>query len=153
MEHRSISWEALEHEHGEHSSDWYWILGVVAVSLAVLFAFFDNYLLAIIILLGAFAAALNAHRGPQIMYCELSARGVIINNKAFPYAHLDSFWIDHYTRTPKVLFKSNKAFSPFIIMPLGEADEDMIREFLSQYLDEEEHTEPAIQKLLEHLGF
>ena len=42
---------------------------------------------------------------------------------------------------------------PYIIIPLGDADPETVRNFLLEYLNEEEHSEPLSHKLMEYLGF
>jgi hypothetical protein len=152
---RSLSWQAYEYDSEHKSVDWYWAISIIAVSLCVLLVFFGNLLMAAVVLLGALAAALQAHRGPHMANYEINQRGVIINDRLYPYVNLESFWIDHHTRTPKVLIRSEKLFMTFLSLPLpgNHDDEELIRQFLLQHLPEVEHREPFLQKLLEHIGF
>ena len=48
---KNINWKTIEHNHQEKSSDWYWILGIIAIATAVLSIYFGNILFAIVILL------------------------------------------------------------------------------------------------------
>lgn len=150
---KSISWQSLEHTHGDRSADWYWGVGAVAVSIIVLCVFFDNYLLGVIIALGAFAAIVHAQKGPEMVYHELTSRGVVVDKTFFPYQNLTSFWIDFNAHRPRLVIRPKKQFAPLLVMPLDDLDDDIIRDFLLQYLPEIEFTESLTKKLLERVGF
>lgn len=149
----SISWESLEHTHGERGNDWYWGVGAVAISIIILCIFFGNYLLAIIIALGAFAAIVHAQRGPELVYHELNMRGIVIGKTFYPYSTLRSFWIDTLAYRPRVVVQSKKSFSPLLVMPVDDSEDEIIRDFLLQFLPEVEVTESMLKKLLERVGF
>ena len=56
MEH--LSWQAHEYHHTEKTSDWYWIVGIVTVSLALICIIYNNIILGILILVSSFLALL-----------------------------------------------------------------------------------------------
>lgn len=152
---KKIQWEALDYIKEENSSDWYWIVGIVAIGIALTSIYFSNILFAIVILLGVFTIFIQNHE-PKIEKYAISRRGVIIGNKLFPYSTLESFYVideDGWDRD-RLLIKSNKLFAPLLILPLGEdVTPDEIREYLIEYLDEEEMEESAIEKIIVNLGF
>jgi hypothetical protein len=151
-----ITWEALDHIKEEKSSDWFWIVGIIAISIAVLAIFFGNILLAFLILLAAFTAFMLTHSVPRIVEYELSRKGVRVGDIVYSYTTLDSFWVideDGYDRD-RIIIKSKRAFMPLIIIPLGEgADPEDVRDYLLDYLDEEEMYEPLSEHLMNMLGF
>lgn len=153
MEHTLIAWEAPEHHHTEKNSDWYWILGIVAVAGAVLAILFNNILFAFFILIGAFTAALHAERSPKIVRMGISQRGVIVEDKLYPFSSLESFWIEDHEHHPEIIIKSAHFFMPFIILPIKDSDPDHIHSIMAQFLPEVEHHETALHKLMEHFGF
>lgn len=150
----SIEWIAHEHEHKERSSDWFWAVGIITVSIAVASVIFGNTIFGILILVAAFSLSLFINREPDEIRVEISERGITRDKMHYPFESLESFWIDIDHPHPKILLRSTKFFLPLIVVPLGEeADIDLIGETLSQYISEEPHSLPFVEKVLEYLGF
>lgn len=151
-----LSWQALDHIKEEKSSDWFWIVGSVAIAMSVLSILFGNILLALLILLAVFASFLFAHTQPKIENYELNRHGVIIGETLYPYRTLESFYVvdeDGYERD-RILIKSQKFFMPMLTIPIeNKVEVEEIREFLIQYLDEEEMIEPPTHFFMKWLGF
>jgi hypothetical protein len=156
MNSKKLSWETFDHIKQEKSEDWFWIVGIVAVSIAVLSVFFNNILLALIILLGAFTSFMAAHAKPKNVQYEINRKGVKVGEILYPYSVLESFCVideDGYDRD-RLLLRSRKAFMPIITVPLaGEVENDSVREYLLEYLNEEEMQEPWTEILASRLGF
>src|SRR3989344_4172426 len=64
-QHVVLRWSAYEHEHVERGSDWYWALGIVAVSAALTSILFDDFLFAVLILLAAVVLVLLSRTPPE----------------------------------------------------------------------------------------
>lgn len=156
MPSKKISWETLDHIKEDNTSDWFWIVGIIAIAIAVLAIFFNNILFALVILLSAFASFMLANTPAKIIQCEVSRKGIQIEKILYPFSSLESFWVideDGYDRD-RILIKSKKMFVPLLIIPLGESvDPEEIRDYLLEYLDEEEMYEPFFQRLMSVLGF
>ncbi|MSU45467.1 MAG: hypothetical protein EXS47_02465 [Candidatus Zambryskibacteria bacterium] len=162
MSRTQLTWSALEYHHSPKNSDWYWAVGIIAISVAATAIIFGNIIFAFFIIISAFALSLLAAREPKTITCEINDRGIITNTSLHPFNTLQSFWVedlahlrDHENphHNPKVIIKSKKAFMPFIVLPIDEIEPDEIRETLLVYLLEEEHIEPLSQKVMERLGF
>ena len=149
-----IEWDAHEYEHKERSPDWFWAVGVISVSVSVAAIIFGNIILGILVLIGAFALSLFANRPPSNLRIVVDEKGIIKGRVRYPYSTLESFWIDIEHPHKKIILRSQKMFMPLIIVPLGDSiDAEQIHENLSQFLKEEFHSLPLIEKLLEYLGF
>lgn len=157
MEQRSkkIVWKALEHSHVEKTSDWFWAVGIISVAGAVLAIYFGNILFGLIILLAAFTGILQGHTKPKILKYEITRKGIWIGETLYPYSTLESFWVIDEEVNDRILIRSQKIFMPFIILPYEstEINPDEIRDYLLDYIDEEELEEPLSQILMERLGF
>ncbi len=155
----SISWHAYEYHHTPKTSDWYWALGIISVSLAGAALIYGNGILAILIVVAAISLGIHAHRIPRLVDFELNEKGARIEHTFYPYASLESFAVEahehdiHDIVSAKVLLKSKKTFMPFIVLPMAEVSIEEVREYLSIFLKEEEHRESTEEKLLEYLGF
>lgn len=155
---KEMTWKTIEHHHGEKSSDWYWVLGIVAMTLAVLSIYFGNILFAIVVLLGAFTMILHLHTGHQEIEVSVNKKGIRINKTVYPYSTLESFWVEEEDEIEHIqnqlLIKSQKSLVPLIIIPISDdIDTDELKDYLLTYIDEEEMREPFSNKLMEFLGF
>jgi len=152
---KTIEWSAHEHEHKPKSPDWFWALGIIAVSGALSAIIFGNPLFALLLIVGAFVLAIHAAKPPEEITFQISDRGVRIGSALYPYRTLESFFVEHDEdgRKPKLLLKSRKMFVPYLIIPLEGVSPAEVEERLSEILEEEEMAEPLSQKVLEFFGF
>lgn len=151
---RAITWEAPEHHHIEKGSDWFWVLGIVAITSSVAAFFFGNFLLALLIVIAALVVTLVANRAPEIIPFAVTARGLRVNNVLYPYSTLESFYIDEEDpKGAQLLAKSKRLFMPLIIMPIPEEYIDDIEDIIEGRLPEEHLEEPFANKILEFFGF
>ena len=150
----TVSWQGYEYDHHEKTSDWFWALGIIAISSAVTAIIFKNLLFALLILVGAFAIALFSAKRPHLVHFEISRRGIMIDDTLYPFNTLESFWIDEDEHGHQTLIvKSQRITVPYIIIPLQNAPENEMHEILSQQLLEEELHEPISHRILEFFGF
>jgi len=151
-----LSWETLDHIKENKSSDWFWIIGIIAIAGAILAIFFGNILLGLIILLSAFASFMFVNTPGKIESYELNKKGVRVGDTIYPYSTLKSYCVvdeDGYDRD-RILIKSEKLFMPIIIIPLGnEVTVDETDDFLSEYIEKEEMIEPPTYHIMSWLGF
>jgi hypothetical protein len=148
-----ISWETPEHVDYARGKDWYWAVGIIAVTVAVLAFIFGNPIFGIFIVVAAATLAIKVSRDADTIRCAINDRGVIINDVLFPFLGLESFWVDLLHHTPKLIIKSRKPMMPFIIIPLTNVEPEDIRQVLLNYIAEVEHPEPVFHKVLDWLGF
>lgn len=152
-----IHFKTIEYLYWEKGSDWFWALGIITLSGALLAAIFGNFLLAILILLAAFTLAMYAVRKPKTVDVKINRKGVTVGKLFYPYSSLESFWIEHYGEFSKLLLKSKKMIMPYIIVIIPEEPEDlnseMVMDLLDEYLPQEEHSESVFEKVMERLGF
>jgi hypothetical protein len=151
-----LRWQALEYHHEPKSTDWFWAVGIIALCVAITSIIYGDVLFAILILIAAGSLAIYAVREPDLVSFELNDKGVLIERKMYPYATLESFWVEEHNNVhphPKLLIKSQKLTMPLIVIPIDEVHPDEVRNFLLNYLAEEQHFEPLSQKVMEYLGF
>jgi len=154
MRNYKIDWEELEYEFFDKNSDWFWALGIVSIAVAVTAIILNNILFAILILVGAFALGIHSVKKPEIVHYEVNQRGIIIDNKLYPYNSLDSFWIEHNPEDPKLLITSKKVLMPQIVIRINlEVDTDDLRDYLLDHVDEEEQKESFATTIMDYLGF
>jgi hypothetical protein len=149
--HNNLSWKTHEYKHSHKSSDWFWILGIIGISVAVAAIIFGDALFAVVILLATFGIALFAVRKPNLMHIEVSDRGIVVDKSFLPYQNLESFWIDDSGET-KLLLKSKRLMMPLIVIPLVDHSMDDVRVLLTKHLKEEHLDESVWQKIMDGMG-
>ncbi len=148
-----ISWQTFEYLHTEKTNDWYWIVGIVTISIAVVSIILNNVIFAILIIISSFTLSLFASRKPDIVPVTLDHLGVTFGRTHYAYSNLESFWVETRDGYPRLLLKSQKIFMPFVVIHTEEENPEEIRSVLRQHLKEEEHSEPLLEKVLIYLGF
>lgn len=153
-ERKVITWEAPEHHHIEKGGDWFWVLGILALSGAVAAFFFRNYLFAILILVGAAAMALHTVKPPRVITFMVATRGVRVGERLYPFGSLESYRLDENgPQGPQLLLKSKQLSSPLIVIPVPEEEMDEVEELVKARLKEEDLEEPLAHRVLELFGF
>lgn len=154
MEKTEITWSAPEYEQTKKSSEWFWALGILILALAVAAFLLKNILFVGFILLAGFTIALYAAKRPRVIEFSVSARGIQVDDRVYPYESLKSFWINYKPpRKKEVEVISKKVFMSRLILPLGEADPNEIRGILGRVLKEEEPKDSITDIVAERLGF
>ncbi len=150
-----FSWDTLEYEQREKSTDWYWALGILIVIGAVIAFITKNFLFGVLILLGGFLIGLFAGKENPAISVEISTRGIQINNQLMDYTIITAFWM---YRNPsgirKLILKTKRNFTPIISIPIpDDIKATDLREFLIKMVPEQEIQESAIDILMERIGF
>lgn len=149
-----ISWKALEYKKKERTTDWYWAVMILAISIVVISIILKDYLFSILIIISTISILIFSQKNPKELHINIDRRGVIVEKKMYPFANLESFWVDiTETNNHKVILRLKKNFMPLIIIPLEEIHHLDIRDFLLNFLQEEEMHEPLAQKIMDKLGF
>jgi len=150
----TFEWETLEYQSKERPQDWYWAVAVIVVALAIASFIFVNFILSIFVVLSGATLILIALRDPDVITVAINDRGVQVNQKLYPFPVFDSFWVEENEEVPLIILKSEQVYTPLILVPIAEGiDLEELRDFLVEYLDEEELEVPLSRKVLEYLGF
>jgi hypothetical protein len=149
----TLRWSAYEHEHIERGSDWFWALGVIAVSAALTAILFGNFLFALVVILAATTIGLIARKPPELHEFEISEKGIRIGQAFHPYDPVISFWVDEELEKPLLLVDTTTFMSPNLIIPIDDIHPDDIREAMRPHAEEVPMKEPTAHKILEFFGF
>ena len=149
-----LSWEAEEYAHHDKGKDWFWSVGIVSIGFFALALILQNYLFAIMILIGGFAVALHGSKKPKTVHFAIISRGVAVDNTLYPYDNLKYFWINYDPPHIRDLYLiSSKTFQLQITIPLGNADPNEIREHLIKFLEEKEIEESLFDSIARFFRF
>lgn len=146
-----IDWE-MEIVRSEKSSSWYWAVFSVTAFFVLIGLFMDNILLSIFAIAAGFTVVIQGSQKPEHVAVLLNEKGIQVNSRIFLYAHLESFWIKSDGDEHSLLFKSKKALGPSTRIPLSEIPPELVREYLTQFLPEEEQEESFIDMLGQIIG-
>ena len=127
-------------------------MGILSLAFVITSVILGNILFGVFIAIAAFSVALHSKKLPQVFEFELGPKGVRINNKLYPYQSLKAFWVKDEEYDDEIIFRSEKAFMPYIIIPMAGQNQEIVRDYLLDYLPEEEMAEPLSHRLLEYFG-
>lgn len=148
-----IVWHTYEYVYREKSADWFWAVGIIAVSMSVTAVLFGNVLFAIFLVLAFLSLMLYARREPDLLEIKLDHRGLQEGRTHYPFSSLESFWVEDRFGEVKIIIQSKKKLMPYIVIPIEGVEGDTVRDHLRRFLPEEEHAEPLAKKIMEYLGF
>ena len=148
-----LVWQAYEYFYREKSTDWYWAVGIIAVSVAITSILFNNVLFAVFILLAFFTLMMYSKRRPELIEIRVDDRGVQEGSLRYHYSSLESFWVEDRYGETKLIMKSKKKAMPYITIPIFDVDANDVRNHMKRHVREEEHAEPLAKQIMEYLGF
>ncbi len=149
-----IVWHVLTHEHKDHSTDWYWALGLLTVVGTGASILFGNILLGLILLIGGISIGTLNVRGPREHQVKLDARGATLDGTLYAWKSVDAFWIhvDQAKEEPRLYLTTHSLLMPRIIIPLDSADHsEQVRTLCLKYAKEAEE-EDRKPFLIEHIS-
>jgi hypothetical protein len=148
-----ISWQAYEHEYIERHPDWFWFLGIIAGLAILLSILFSNFLLALIILLGAFSMAMYAKHEPNLAEYSISEKGIKAHNDFYQFKFIKSFWIQKDRQENRLVIETDRFYLPHVYIPLEDINLNEMEEFLKKHLIEKEYHNSFSEIIFEFFGF
>lgn len=148
-----ITWQAPEFEFREKNSDWYWVLGIVAIAGSIIALLLQNILLVILIILGAFTVGIYANRQPRTISFIVSSKGIQIDTTLYPYSSFASFWIDETREFPVLRLTPNKTVALPLAISLEHTDHTEVQNFMENYLQEIEQGESVVDRTMDLTNF
>ena len=153
QEDANISWSMPEYEDKYRSPDWFWALGIVAVTIAITSIIYSNYFFAILILISAGLLGFFAVKEPDMIEYTLDKKGLRIKDHIYLFENIKSFYVQKEHK-PTLFIKTTRFYIPIISMPIEINLTDKIKEkFLENKIKEEEMKEHVSEKIMDSLGF
>ncbi len=149
-----ISWQIEEYSHRDKTPDWYWALGVIAVTIAIIAVIYHDALFAVLIIIGSIMMGYYAAKEPDIVEISISEDGITAKDFFYPFEKIKGFTVEEHALGNTLLFESNRSIAPIVSIPIPEGlDTEGLYELLKTKLVEKPITEPAAHKIMEHIGF
>ena len=149
-----IEWQAPEFTYYPKDKSWFAFSAFIALGLTIWAILTHNFLFVLLIILGYFSIIVYALKKPRLLRIALTPKGIKIGKMIYSFENLKSFCIFYRPPLIKELsLRSKKTFLPYIKIPLGEANINEVRKFLSKYLPEKKHRRSLIDDLARSLKF
>ncbi len=149
----TVEWQTLEYDHTEKHSDWFWLVGLVALLGIIISIVTLNFLFAIVIVIAGFTVMMYGSRPPAVIKVALTRRGVQVKNQLYPYSDISAFAIRDDEEPYKLILHIDRFFLPHVAIHLEDIPPEQVRTHLAQFLPEEPFAEHPIELIIERLGF
>ncbi len=143
-------WTVKEYIQHERHQNWYWIMGAVAILLVIYSVVTANYLFALITVLFGIILFMQDMVSPMDVYFAITNTGIVIGKKYYRYSEINNFWIIYNPPfTKNLYFGQNNVLKHRMQIPLYDYDPRPIRDYLTQYLEEDldQEEEPLSDRL------
>lgn len=149
----TFKWTAFEYEKIEHGPYWFIGTGAMAVFLIIIGIFAKSYFFIAFIVLAYIVVALYAKREPRELLFSITPEGIKIGSAFHKFSDLKSFWVLDREDGKYLSIETTKALSPFLRIPLGNRDIEIVKKIVSRFLQEKEHEELLTDQIAKIIGF
>jgi hypothetical protein len=151
IEHAKYHWQAPEHEIFEKDKRWYAYAGLFLAVIIAYAVIINSPVMAITFILIGAVGYMTLQREPRIVNFSIVADGIVANRRLYDFDNIESFWIFYEPGQIKVIsLHIRSKFLPYLHIPIGEADPNVIREMLLENIQEEKH-EHSIVDIFERI--
>lgn len=149
----SISWVVQEGGGGKEMTFAGKLFIFLMLLVAVIGFIMDSPMMVLTFLLFAIVFYFFLKREKENVKINIRFNGVKVGETLYTFDNLKSFWVFYDPPYEKYLSIGTKSsFTPFVRIKLNEQDPVEIRNFLIEYLSEEEHPSPFMEIMMERLG-
>ncbi len=151
-----LVWEGHEYDHNPKDSDWYWSMGILATAGTIAALLFENFVLAVLIVVAAGALGLHAAKRPPLHQFRLVEDGLVVGSDFHPFTQMLSFSVleDVEGEYPPMLsIKTKSWLTPHLIIPLEGVDVDQVYTYFLAQVHEEPHYHTLSDVVAAWLGF
>ncbi len=148
-----LHWSALEHEDRERGPYWFLGPGAAALTLVIFGVFAQSYFFIVFVVLAYILILVSAHRPPRKLEFQIGPDGIRAGATRYPYAELKSFWIFDTPERHELSLETSALLTPFLHIPLGDTDPDLVGRTVTRFLPEEEHRDFISDQIARKFGF
>ena len=146
-----LEWQAPEFAQVERKMGWYVIGTVVFVVLLALMIFWQQWILAILVVLVAVVVLQYSFMKPRLVDFHITSGGLEVGEKFYKFLAFKSFSISKEVQT--VTFERKRRLGISLVWPLPKDGAEKVRKALADFLPEIERPESAIDHLSRLLKF
>lgn len=148
----TIEWSAYEYEKTERGPYWFLLPGGVALIFIVFGILARSYFFIAFIALAFTVLTIYMKREPRLLNFAITPEGVRMGKQIYDYSSLKSFWIFNKSNPKELSLETGKTLAPFVQIPLGDLEPDEVRNYLLNFIKEEEHKELVSDQIAKSLG-
>lgn len=147
-----LKWVAREYEHRHRGPYWFLAPGVFALGLVVIGIFAHSYFFVAFVALAYGVLMVYTHRTPENVKFSIAEEGIQMGGKLRPFSDFKSFFVFEANDRREISLETKNFVMPFLSVPLGATDGEIVRDILLRFLPEEEHEETFSDKFARGLG-
>lgn len=148
----AIEWSTYEYEKMERGPYWFLLPGGVALIFIIFGVLARSYFFIAFVALAFTVLAIYMKREPRLLNFAITSEGVRIGKQIYDYSSLKSFWIFSKSSPKELSLETGKALVPYVKIPLGDLEPDEVRNYLLNFIKEEEHKEFISDQIARSLG-
>jgi hypothetical protein len=149
-----LEWVCLTHPHKPKALEWYRYVLYAGGILLLISLFLQNFLFSFFIIIATAVLFIVGSETPKEERYALTTQGVRAGKTLYPHHILYSYSLNKDEHFPLLILQSDKTFSPHILIPLGDTDWGLVREYFKAHKVREVHHETnLIDKAIEFIGF
>ncbi len=151
---QEIIWRAPEFKYYAKGIGWY-ATSIFISALLVIFAIWQKNLLFVLFVLIAEASLIFwAKRPPLFLEFRINKKGVGIGDiKFYPYEELVGFCVKESPGDSELVLKTKSRLHPYIKISILDKDAQEIKDYLEEFLSEEEYQESLSDDIVRKIGF
>lgn len=151
MDHVVVRWQAHEFEHRPKDRQWYWSVGIIAVGIAIAAILLQDYLFAVIAVIGGFTVMLVGSARPSRHTYTLTENGFMVDKDLIPFSKISRFAISE--EEPRHLTIETMTLVGVIKAPLEHVDYRTVRtEFKNNNINEEDRLDQFVDGFAKRIG-
>ena len=129
-----VSWRAAGRPFKRRDREYYTTIGAIVFLVAIILLFLKEWLLIAVMIALAFVAYVLASVPPEETKHELTNKGIRTGEKLYRWQELWRFWIEEKWRQKMLVVETRYKFPRRLLLMLGEADEELVKRTLKEYL-------------------
>lgn len=142
-----LEWSAREYEPQQYNQGRYLVLGAIAALLIIFGIFQQSYFFVVFVLLASLVFWFYEKKEPEYITFVINEEGVAAGKKQYSFRDCKSFWIFNSPTSKELSIERKNALSSRIDIPLGDVNQEKLREVLSRFIPEEEHEDYIIDQI------
>lgn len=151
----TIKWSAPEYLHKEHSNDWFWTIGLLAILGCIAAIWFGNYIFAIFIFISGISLIMFTARPPKMFNFSIDAKGIKADRDEFVWKNLKGFNIKEVEsgEFDKLLIETDKNFLPIYTFMVPKDIVESAKDEISKKINRIDIDESRTTQFAEKIGF
>lgn len=146
-------WSVFEYEPKELEPYWY----VVPVGVMIVFVgfalFIKNYFFAVFMAIACSGLLLYRIRPPKKISFAITEEGISVGKTLYEFRRITSFYIFAKAGVKELSLETTHTLSPYVRVPLGNTNEEEVRQALLVVLPEKQHQEFMMDEFIRAIGF